>query len=59
MSQGIKPSEEGEYLKKLTVSSETSPPYQTKERPPGRGGRGHASEVNSLHSKMKHKTGDS
>jgi hypothetical protein len=59
VSQGFKPLEEGEYLKKLTVSSETSPPHQTKERPFVRGRAGHASEVNSLDSKMKQKTGDS
>jgi hypothetical protein len=47
VGQADKPLEEGEYLKKLTVSSETSPPHQTKESPFVRGGPRHTSKVNS------------
>ncbi|WNG23427.1 hypothetical protein F0U62_04815 [Cystobacter fuscus] len=47
VGQADKPSEEGEYLKKLTVSSETSPPHQTKAGLFVRGGSKGASKVNS------------
>jgi hypothetical protein len=46
-SQANKPLEEEEYLKKLTVRGETSPPHQTKESPFVRGGDEDASEMNS------------